>query len=83
MNMCSLADLISPSIWRIFGSAEAGFGDDLVAAVTGQSPAMVLHNTKRVRQKIRAIQAEQKRAKKASPSDVWIFCLRLSRKSLN
>ena len=40
---------------------EAGWGDDLVAAVTGQSPAMVLHYTKKVRQKFRAIQAQQRR----------------------
>jgi hypothetical protein len=35
--------------------------DDLVAAVTGQSPAMVQHYTKKPRQKIKAIQAQQKR----------------------
>ena len=40
---------------------EAGCGDDLVAAVTGQSPAMVLHSTRKVRQKHRAILAQQKR----------------------
>ena len=40
---------------------EAGCGDDLIAAVTGQSPAMVQHYTKKVRQKIRAIQAQQMR----------------------
>ena len=40
---------------------EAGCEDDLIAAVTGQSPAMVLHYTKKVRQKIRAVQAQQLR----------------------
>ena len=50
--------------WRYNAACElveAGCGDDLVAAVTGQSPAMVQHYTKKVRQKIRAIQAQQKR----------------------
>ena len=50
--------------WRYNAACElveAGCGDDLVAAVTGQSPAMVLHYTKKVRQKIRAIEAQQKR----------------------
>jgi len=50
--------------WRYNAACElveAGCGDDLVAAVTGQSPAMVLHYTKKVRQKFRAIQAQQKR----------------------
>ncbi|MCB1470860.1 MAG: tyrosine-type recombinase/integrase [Rhizobiaceae bacterium] len=50
--------------WRYNAACElveAGCSDDLVAAVTGQSPAMVLHYTKKVRQKIRAIQAQQKR----------------------
>jgi len=42
--------------------AEAGCSDDLVASVTGQSPAMVLHYTGKVRQKVRAIEAQQKRA---------------------
>jgi hypothetical protein len=40
---------------------EAGCSDDLVAAVTGQSPAMVLHYTKKFRQRIRAVQALLKR----------------------
>jgi len=35
--------------------------NDLIAAVTGQSPAMVLHYTKKVRQRIRAIRAQQMR----------------------
>ncbi|SDW15799.1 tyrosine-type recombinase/integrase [Litoreibacter albidus] len=50
--------------WRYNAACElveAGCGDDLVAAVTGQSPAMVLHYTKKVRQKIRATQAQQMR----------------------
>lgn len=50
--------------WRYNAACElveAGCGDDLVAAVTGQSPAMVLHYTKKVRQKVRAIQAQKKR----------------------
>jgi predicted transcriptional regulator len=50
--------------WRYNAACElveAGCGDDLVASVTGQSPAMVQHYTKRVRQKIRATQAQQKR----------------------
>lgn len=50
--------------WRYNAACElveAGCGDDLVASVTGQSPAMVQHYTKRVRQKIRAIEAQQKR----------------------
>jgi len=50
--------------WRYNAACElleAGCEDDLIAAVTGQSPAMVLHYTKKVRQKHRAIQAQQKR----------------------
>lgn len=50
--------------WRYNAACElveAGCSDDLVASVTGQSPAMVLHYTKKVRQKIRAMQAQQKR----------------------
>ena len=50
--------------WRYNAACElleAGCGDDLIAAVTGQSPAMVQHYTKKVRQKIRAIQAQQMR----------------------
>ena len=50
--------------WRYNAACElleAGCSDDLIAAVTGQSPAMVLHYTKKVRQKMRAIQAQQKR----------------------
>lgn len=50
--------------WRYNAACElveAGCGDDLVAAVTGQSPAMVLHYTRKVRQRVRAIEAQQKR----------------------
>jgi len=50
--------------WRYNAACElveAGCGDDLVAAITGQSPAMVLHYTKKVRQKVRAMQAQKKR----------------------
>jgi len=50
--------------WRYNAACElleAGCDDDLIAAVTGQSPAMVLHYTKKVRQKLRAIEAQQKR----------------------
>ncbi|CUJ88722.1 site-specific tyrosine recombinase XerC [Shimia thalassica] len=50
--------------WRYNAACElleAGCADDLIAAVTGQSPAMVQHYTKKVRQKIRAVQAQQMR----------------------
>ena len=50
--------------WRYNAACElleAGCSDDLIAAVTGQSPAMALHCTKKVRQKMRAIQAQKKR----------------------
>ena len=46
----------------------AGCSDDLVAAVTGQSPAMVLHYTKKVRQRIRAQQAQKKRTERSKPT---------------
>lgn len=52
--------------WRCNAACElleAGCGDDLIAAVTGQSPAMVLHYTKKVRQRMRAREAQQKRSK--------------------
>ncbi len=55
--------------WRYNAACElveAGCSDDLVAAVTGQSPAMVLHYTKKVRQKVRAIEAQQMRTEKIS-----------------
>ena len=51
--------------WRYNAACElveAGCGDDLVASVTGQSPAMVLHYTKKVRQKIRAVRAQKMRS---------------------
>ena len=51
--------------WRYNAACElveAGRGDDLVASVTGQRPTMVLHYTKKVRQKVRAMQAQQKRS---------------------
>lgn len=50
--------------WRYNAACElleAGCDDDLIAAVTGQSSAMVSHYTKQVRQKYRAQQAQQKR----------------------
>ena len=50
--------------WRYNAACElveAGCGDDLVASVTGQSPAMVLHYTKKVRQRVRAIAAQKLR----------------------
>ncbi len=53
--------------WRYNAACElvqAGCSDDLVASVTGQSPAMVLHYTKKVRQKARALQAQQQRTKR-------------------
>lgn len=53
--------------WRYNAACElveAGCSDDLVASVTGQSPAMVLHYTKKVRQKVRAIEAQRKRSGK-------------------
>ncbi|MEL6828233.1 MAG: tyrosine-type recombinase/integrase [Pseudomonadota bacterium] len=56
--------------WRYNAACElveAGCGDDLVAAVTGQSPAMVLHYTKKVRQKVRAIEAQQRRSEQKLP----------------
>lgn len=56
--------------WRYNAACElveAGCSDDLVAAVTGQSPAMVLHYTKKVRQKVRALQAQQQQRTKRKP----------------
>ena len=50
--------------WRYNAACElveAGCSDDLVASITGQSPAMVLHYTKKVRQRIRAVKAQQMR----------------------
>lgn len=51
--------------WRYNAACElleAGCGDDLIASVTGQSPAMVQHYTKKVRQRIRAVQAQEMRS---------------------
>ncbi|MBQ0751175.1 MAG: tyrosine-type recombinase/integrase [Roseovarius sp.] len=56
--------------WRYNAACElleAGCGDDLIAAVTGQSPAMVQHYTKKVRQRIRAVQAQQMRTELGRP----------------
>ncbi|VVT28020.1 Site-specific recombinase XerD [Roseovarius sp. EC-HK134] len=56
--------------WRYNAACElleAGCGDDLIAAVTGQSPAMVQHYTKKVRQRIRAVQAQQMRTERHRP----------------
>ncbi len=50
--------------WRYNAATElleAGCADDLIAAVTGQSPAMVEHYTRKIRQKLRAAQAQQMR----------------------
>jgi len=55
--------------WRYNAACElleAGCEDDLIAAVTGQSPAMVLHYTKKVRQKARAIRAQKMRSQQSS-----------------
>ncbi len=51
--------------WRYNAACElleAGCNDDLIAAVTGQSPAMVQHYTKKLRQRIRAVQAQRMRS---------------------
>lgn len=51
--------------WRYNAACElveAGCSDDLVAAITGQSPAMVLHYTKKTRQKTRAKEAQRRRS---------------------
>ena len=53
--------------WRYNAACElleAGCEDDLIAAVTGQSPAMVLRYTRKVRQRLCAIQAQQMRTEK-------------------
>jgi integrase len=50
--------------WRYNAACElleAGCGDDLIAAVTGQSSAMVQHYTKKVRQRMSALRAQQMR----------------------
>lgn len=57
--------------WRYNAACElleAGCSDDLIAAVTGQSPAMVQHYTRKVRQRLRAVQAQQKRADRSTAS---------------
>ena len=51
--------------WRYNAACDrvgASCSDDLVATVTGQSPAMVLHYTKNVRQRIRTVKAQQIRS---------------------
>lgn len=53
--------------WRYNAACElveAGCSDDLVASVTGQSPAMLLHYTKKVRQRVRASEAQKRRIEK-------------------
>ncbi|MGI1663410.1 tyrosine-type recombinase/integrase [Palleronia sp. KMU-117] len=55
--------------WRYNAACElleAGCGDELIAAVTGQSPAMVQHYTKKVRQRIRAARAQKMRTGSAA-----------------
>lgn len=55
--------------WRYNAACElleAGCSDDLIAAVTGQSPAMVQHYTRKVRQRIRAVKAQQMRSDRGS-----------------
>lgn len=50
--------------WRYNAACElveAGCSDDLVAAVTGQSPQMVVHYTQQMRQKVRAVEAQNRR----------------------
>lgn len=52
--------------WRYNAACEllvAGCSDELIGAVTGQSPAMVQHYTAKVRQKVFAIEAQKKRSK--------------------
>ncbi|UWR00563.1 tyrosine-type recombinase/integrase [Rhodobacteraceae bacterium S2214] len=54
--------------WRYNAACElleAGCNDDLIAAVTGQSPAMVQHYTKKLRQRIRAVQAQRMRSEQS------------------
>lgn len=58
--------------WRYNAACElleAGCGDDLIAAVTGQSPAMVQDYTKKVRQRMRAAQAQSLRLGRKPVSD--------------
>lgn len=52
--------------WRYNAACElveAGCNDELVAAVTGQSPKMVAHYTQQIRQRVRAIEAQSRRKK--------------------
>ncbi|MBL3587300.1 tyrosine-type recombinase/integrase [Rhodovulum sulfidophilum] len=52
--------------WRYNAACElveAGCTDELVAAVTGQSPKMVAHYTQQIRQRVRAIEAQARRKK--------------------
>lgn len=52
--------------WRYNAACElveAGCDDELVAAVTGQSPKMVAHYTQQIRQRVRAIEAQSRRRK--------------------
>nr|WP_237400372.1 tyrosine-type recombinase/integrase [Rhodovulum sulfidophilum] len=52
--------------WRYNAACElveAGCTDELVAAVTGQSPKMVAHYTQQIRPRVRAIEAEARRKK--------------------
>lgn len=56
--------------WRYNAACElleAGCSDDLIASVTGQSPPMVQHYTKKVRQRLRAVQAQQMRSGNTRP----------------
>jgi integrase len=58
--------------WRYNAACElleAGCSDDLIAAVTGQSPAMVQHYTRKVRQRVRAAQAQRMRTGKTRAND--------------
>ncbi len=50
--------------WRYDAACElveAGCSDDLVSAVTGQSPQMVVHYTRQKRQRAHAIEAQRRR----------------------
>lgn len=52
--------------WRYNAACElveAGCNDELAAAVTGQSPKMVAHYTQQIRQRVRAIEAQNLRKK--------------------
>ncbi len=50
--------------WRYNAACElveAGCNDELVVAVTGQSPKVVAHYTQQIRQRVRAIEAQSRR----------------------